>query len=236
MRSVVVVFPASMWAMMPMFLQRSNGTVLGTTINSFWGSEISFWLLASSQKRVTSLLPPVMRERLVRFRHAMHVFFFLDGGAFAVRGVEQLVRQLLDHSFFAAAARVAHNPANRQRSPAVGGNFDRHLIVRSTHAPRLHFQQRLGVLDRFREQLQGFVAAFFLQLRERLIENVLGSRLLSLPHHRVDELRHQIRSVHRIGLGRPLGDMSFSRHVLFSSQLPSAVLHWPLATDHWQLF
>jgi hypothetical protein len=25
-----VVFPASMWAMMPMFLQRSNGTVLGT--------------------------------------------------------------------------------------------------------------------------------------------------------------------------------------------------------------
>jgi hypothetical protein len=32
MRSVVVVFPASMWAMMPMFLQRSNGTVLGTTL------------------------------------------------------------------------------------------------------------------------------------------------------------------------------------------------------------
>src|SRR5215813_8930939 len=30
MRSVVVVFPASMWAMMPMFLQRSNGTVLDT--------------------------------------------------------------------------------------------------------------------------------------------------------------------------------------------------------------
>ncbi len=29
-RSVVVVLPASMWAMMPMFLQRSNGTCLGT--------------------------------------------------------------------------------------------------------------------------------------------------------------------------------------------------------------
>jgi len=26
--------------MMPMFLQRSNGTVLGTVLNSFWGSEI----------------------------------------------------------------------------------------------------------------------------------------------------------------------------------------------------
>src|SRR5947199_8365901 len=32
MRSVVVVFPASMWAMMPMFLHRSNGTVLDTTV------------------------------------------------------------------------------------------------------------------------------------------------------------------------------------------------------------
>jgi len=31
-----------MWAMMPMFLQRSNGTVLGTTlIYSFWGSNVS---------------------------------------------------------------------------------------------------------------------------------------------------------------------------------------------------
>jgi hypothetical protein len=40
MRSVVVVLPASMWAMMPMFLQRSNGTVLGTVfLYSFWGSE-----------------------------------------------------------------------------------------------------------------------------------------------------------------------------------------------------
>jgi hypothetical protein len=49
MRSVVVVLPASMWAMMPMFLQRSNGTVLGTTINSFWAPKNSFWPLAFSR-------------------------------------------------------------------------------------------------------------------------------------------------------------------------------------------
>jgi hypothetical protein len=36
----VVVLPASMWAMMPIFLQRSNGTVLGTTINSFPGLQL----------------------------------------------------------------------------------------------------------------------------------------------------------------------------------------------------
>jgi hypothetical protein len=34
MRSVVVVLPASMWAMMPMFLHRSNGTVLGTAFSA----------------------------------------------------------------------------------------------------------------------------------------------------------------------------------------------------------
>jgi hypothetical protein len=61
MRSVVVVFPASMWAMMPMFLQRSNGTVLGTAfLYSFWGSEnLSFVICrqlfaSSSQPEVRS--------------------------------------------------------------------------------------------------------------------------------------------------------------------------------------
>src|SRR5271170_7215197 len=38
MRSVVVVLPASMWAIMPMFLHRSNGTVLGTTFISLSGA------------------------------------------------------------------------------------------------------------------------------------------------------------------------------------------------------
>src|SRR5271166_3742060 len=179
-----------------------------------------------------------MRKRLVRFRHAVHIFFFLDGGAFAVRGIEQLVRQLLNHSLFAAAARIAHNPADRQRRPPFRSDFDRHLIVRAADAPRLHFEQRLRVLNCLREQLQSLVAALFLQLLERLIKNALGSRLLSLPHHRVDELRNQIRSIHRISFGRPLRDMSFSRHVcsVLSFHQQCFTGHWPLATDHWQLF
>src|ERR1017187_1395519 len=107
MRSVVVVLPASMCAMMPMFLQRSNGTVLGTaSIYSFWGSDFVFDLVI--------LLPPVVRKGLVRFRHAMHIFLLLDGSAFAVGGIEQLVGQLVDHSFFATAARITDNPADSQ--------------------------------------------------------------------------------------------------------------------------
>src|SRR5208282_208266 len=223
MRSVVVVLPASMWAMMPMFLQRSNGTVLGTTLNSFWGSEIIDYpvetRLAASHTPPMASLPSVMRERLIRFRHAMHVFFLLDGSAFAVRGIEQLVRQLLDHSFFAAAARIAYDPANGQRRPAVRRDFNWHLVVRTADAPRLHFQQRLGVLDRLGEQLQGLVAALFLQFLERLIKNAFGSRFLALPHHRVDELRHQIRSIDGIGIDRPLWGMSFSWHSASGSWL-----------------
>src|SRR5580658_352795 len=59
MRSVVVVFPASMWAMMPMFLQRSNGTVLGTTFLLFLGlskSAVSSQpLRLSAQGRLSAL-------------------------------------------------------------------------------------------------------------------------------------------------------------------------------------
>src|SRR6266436_1382104 len=160
-----------------------------------------------------------MRERLVRFRHAMHVFFLLDGSALAVRGVEQLVRQLLDHSLFAAAARIAYDPPDRERCPPVRTYFDRHLVVRAAHPPRLYLQQRLGVLHRLREQLQGLVAAFFLQLLQRLIKNALGSHLLSLPHHRVDELRHQIRSIDGVGIDRSLWGMSFAWHSASSSWL-----------------
>jgi hypothetical protein len=34
------------------------------------------------------LLPPVMRESLIGFGHAVNVFFLLDGGAFTVGGVQ----------------------------------------------------------------------------------------------------------------------------------------------------
>src|SRR5437660_6786722 len=165
MRSVVVVFPASMCAMMPIFLQRSNGTVLATVFlySSFWALKISTCRDAACR---VSPLPPVMGERLVRFGHTVNVFFLLDRRALAVGGVEQFIRQLVDHSFFATTARIRHDPADRQRCPAVRTDFDRHLIVRAADTPSLHFQQRLGILDGLLEQLQGFVAALFLELGE----------------------------------------------------------------------
>src|SRR5215470_6171104 len=100
MRSVVVVFPASMWAMMPMFLQRSNGTVLDTLffrsslrtscsptvltelLIAFSGYLLALKLCAlnirfancavkSSQKHaVAETLPAIMGEGLVRLGHS----------------------------------------------------------------------------------------------------------------------------------------------------------------------
>src|SRR5580704_9722241 len=210
MRSVVVVLPASMWAMMPMFLQRSSGTVLGTTMNSFWApkSAVSSPPSAFSQ----NFLPPVVRESLIGFGHAVNIFLFLNGRAFAGGGVQQFIAQLVDHAALGASPRVSQQPADRKRGAPVGIHLHRHLIVGATHPTGFHFQQWLRVLDRLGEQLQSFVAAFFLHLGESLVENALGGRALALPHHRIDELRHQIRAIHGIGWHGPLCGMSFTRH------------------------
>src|SRR5262249_27097800 len=164
--------------MMPMFLHRSNGTCLGTvTLYSFWGSKLYVVILSGApfaSRRIwarrarrprslrthksrawrASLLPSVMRERLIGFRHAVYVFFLLDRRAAVIRGVEQFVAQLVDHSLLAASAGVGQNPANRQRGAPVRIHLHRYLVVGSAHAPGLHFQHRLDVLHRFLEQLQ----------------------------------------------------------------------------------
>ena len=64
----MVVLPASMCAMMPIFLHRSNGTVLGTCLLT----------ILSGLSLNSSSLPPIVRESLVGFRHAVDIVFLLD--------------------------------------------------------------------------------------------------------------------------------------------------------------
>src|ERR1700686_3707484 len=118
MRSVVVVLPASMWAMIPMLRTFSSGVVLA----------IQFFQRRKSASYATFLLPPVMRESLVGFRHSVHVVLLLNSSAAQIGGVVQFIRQLFWHAFFGAAPRVDQDPANRQARPAIIGHFDRHLI------------------------------------------------------------------------------------------------------------
>src|SRR5215467_11404962 len=114
-------------------------------------------LFASSSEREAPL-PPVMRKRLVRFRHAMHVFFLLDGGAAAVGGIEQFIGQLVDHSLLAAVACISNDPADGQRGATVGIDLNRHLVVGATDTPGLYLEQRLGILHSLFEQLQSLIA------------------------------------------------------------------------------
>src|SRR5277367_735972 len=103
MRSVAVVFPALMCAMIPMFRQRFNGTVRATVIFSLrtWvrryiaipylqPSLLRDGLAAISLCNRYRELPAIVSESLVGFRHAAHVFLLLHRCAATIGRVEQL--------------------------------------------------------------------------------------------------------------------------------------------------
>src|SRR2546423_894437 len=89
-----------------------------------------------------------MRERLVRFRHAVRVLFFLDGVAAVVGGVEHLAGEAVGHRLLAARARRAHDPANGERAAPLLRDFNRHLISRAADAARLDLDRGAHVVNR----------------------------------------------------------------------------------------
>src|SRR5215210_8553732 len=121
MRSVVVVLPASMWAMIPMFRTRSSAIACCVTANF------------SSFSSVSSL-PAVVREGLVRLRHAVDVVLLLECAALLVERVEDLADQLRAHPLLAALARVLDEPADRERPGAPRRHLDGNLVVRTADA------------------------------------------------------------------------------------------------------
>src|SRR5580658_1650353 len=139
-----------------------------------------------------------MRESLVRFRHSVNVVLLLDRSTAHVRGIRQLIRQLIRHPFVGPAAGVLQNPADGQTHSAVLRYLHRNLIVGATHTPRLHFEQRLGVLHSLLEELQWIVGGALLDLVHCTVENPLRRIFLPIPHHRVDELLRQRGVVNRI--------------------------------------
>src|SRR5450756_2403763 len=93
-----------------------------------------------------------MGERLVGFGHPVRVFALLHRAAAQVGRIHQLVGELLFHRLAVAArAGVADEPADAERQAAIRVDLDRHLVIGATHAPRLHFETRLDVVDRLLE-------------------------------------------------------------------------------------
>src|SRR5271166_2856377 len=149
MRSVVVVFPASMCAMMPKLR-----TLLRSVSTSFCATEVFplFRLLGccssaglGGHAAAGGLSPAVVREGSVRFGHLVGVFASLDRSAQAIAGIEELVGQALDHRLLAALPREAHQPAQGQRGGTVSAHLDGHLVGRATHAGLTLSRARLRV-------------------------------------------------------------------------------------------
>src|SRR6266702_4556344 len=186
-----------MCAMIPMLRVSSSLNALPMVPGTAFFSPVR--VATASFTTTIHSLPPVMRERLVRFRHAMHVFFLLHCSAALIRRIDQLIRELVHHRLARALPRILQQPANRQRLPAERIHFHRNLVVRPAHAPRLHFQQRLHVLDGFLDYLQRIVVGLLRHLIHGAVKHALRRRLLAFPHHRADELLHNVAGIHRIG-------------------------------------
>src|SRR5918911_1997715 len=181
-------------------------------------------------------LPLVMRKRFVGFRHAMRIFFLLDGVAAIVRGVENLSGQPVGHGFLAPPARVTDNPANCERAPPLLVDFDRDLIGRAADPARFDFDCRPDVIHRALKDFERLFAGLFADLCERVIENIFGDGLLTVPHHTIDELSHQRAVINRIGQYFPLFGNSSSWHnqfPVFSFQFSVSSFN-PIA-ENWKL-
>src|SRR5260370_8569576 len=223
MRSVDVVFPASICAMIPMLRVSSSLNALPMVPETALLSPAR--VATAPLPSTPNPLPTVMPEGFVALRHAVPVFFFLDRPAARVGGVNQLIREFVRHRLARAFSRILQQPANRQRLPPKRVHFHRNLVVRAAHAPRFHFQHRLHVFHGLLENLQRIIVRFLRHLVHRPVKHPLRRRLLALPHHRADELLHQVVPVDRIGRLRPPKYKSFAWHcslslLIFISLLP----------------
>src|SRR6186713_3322810 len=120
MRSVIVVLPASMCAMMPMLrtLFRSVSTSCATAKFPLFRFSVRCiqWRRAPAALRLpASSSPAVVREGPVRLGHLVGVLASFDGGTQAIAGVEDLVGQAFDHGLLAASLGKADQPAQGQR-------------------------------------------------------------------------------------------------------------------------
>src|SRR3954447_21975326 len=151
MRSVVVVLPASMCAMMPMLRTLLRSVVMSTATESLFlrGRSLVCGRRTSAPGAVfpSPRSPAVVGEGLVGLGHLVGVLALLHSGTEAVGGVEDLVHQALGHRLLTTVRGVADEPAERQRGAAAGLDLDRHLVGRATDAAGLDLDGRLDVVQ-----------------------------------------------------------------------------------------
>src|SRR5215210_180801 len=192
MRSVVVVLPASMWAMIPILRTRSSAIRVAVVL--------------------MSPLPAVVREGLVGLRHPVDVVLLLERAALGVDRVHHLARDLLLHPLLAPVARELDEPADRERARAALRHLDGHLVVRAADAAGTDLEHRRDGLHGRLERLDGRLPRLLGDDRERVVDEPLRRRALAVEHDGVDELRDELRRVDRVGLELARGDVGAAGH------------------------
>src|ERR1051326_3946993 len=113
-----------------------------------WLRGIGVCLSFASVRYAYWLLPAVVREGAVGFRHPVRVLALLDGVPPIVRRVEQLRREPLGHGLFAALARRRDDPGDAERLAPRAAHLDRHLVGGAADAARAYFDRRHHVVER----------------------------------------------------------------------------------------
>src|SRR5205085_1324468 len=139
MRSVVVVLPASMCAMIPMLRVLASSALLAM---------IPSRLCCGPSAKRGWCLPAVVGEGAVRLGHLVGVLATLHSGTEAVAGVEDLVHEAVGHRCLATGARIADEPAQGERGAAARLDLDGDLVGGATDAAALHLEARLDVVER----------------------------------------------------------------------------------------
>src|SRR6185295_9140708 len=154
------------------------------------------------------VLPAVVREGFVGLRHPMRVLLLLDRATAAVGAVQDLAGHPLDHGLLRTSSRVLHDPAHREGDAAWWTDLDRHLIGGTPDAPRAHLDERLHPVERTLEDGELVFLRALPDESKSIVEDVLGEALLSVVHHRVDELGH--RPIVVLGIGQNLSTFDFT--------------------------
>src|SRR6478736_2485294 len=158
MRSVVVVLPASMCAMMPMLrtFVRSVSTSCATAkfpLFRLLGCCCRYARATvpmsrpAAPARPARWSPAVVREGPVRLGHLVGVLASLDGGTQAIAGVEKLVRETLDHRLLSALLREGHQPTQGQRGRPLRADLDGNLVGGAADAAATHLKGGLDVVE-----------------------------------------------------------------------------------------
>src|SRR3954454_14742053 len=157
MRSVVVVLPASMWAMIPMLRVLASWALVsamsllillqytcGMSVRGCRGSPD----LPLAAGAAGPALPAVVREGLVRLGHLVGVLAALDCLSETVARIEQLVHQALGHRLLPARAAVLDQPAHAHGGAARSAHFDGDLVGRTPDTAPTDVEVPLDVVER----------------------------------------------------------------------------------------